>query len=37
VSAYVFIAATAAVLYVMWKRQFASDAREALLGDPPPP
>jgi uncharacterized membrane protein len=32
VSAYVFMAATAAVLYVMWRRQFASDAREALLG-----
>jgi uncharacterized membrane protein len=33
VSAYLFIAATAAVLYVMWRRQFASDAREALLGN----
>ena len=37
VSAYVLLATTAAVLYVMWRRQFASDAREALLGDPPPP
>jgi len=36
VSAYVFIAATAAVLYVMWKRQFASDAREAVMGDTTP-
>lgn len=37
VSATVFMAATAAVLYVMWRRQFASDAREALLrGDPTP-
>jgi uncharacterized membrane protein len=33
VSAYVFMAATAAVLYVMWHRQFASDARQALLGE----
>ncbi len=33
VSAYVFMAATAAVLYVMWRRQFASDARAALLGN----
>ena len=33
VSAYVFIAATAAVLYVMWRRQFASDARQALLDE----
>jgi uncharacterized membrane protein len=33
ISAYVFMAATAAVLYVMWRRQFASDAREALLGE----
>jgi uncharacterized membrane protein len=31
VSAYVFIVATGAVLYVMWQRQFASDARAALL------
>jgi uncharacterized membrane protein len=31
ISAYVFIAATAAVLYVMWQRQFASDARAALM------
>jgi uncharacterized membrane protein len=30
VSAYVFAAATAAVLVVMWRRQFASDAVEAL-------
>jgi uncharacterized membrane protein len=30
-SAYVFIATTGAVLYVMWQRQFASDARTALL------
>ena len=30
-SAYVFIATTGAVLYVMWRRQFASDARAALL------
>jgi uncharacterized membrane protein len=30
-SAYVFIATTGAVLYVMWRRQFASDARTALL------
>ena len=29
VSAYVLIAATAAVLYVMWRRQFASDALDA--------
>jgi uncharacterized membrane protein len=33
VSAYVFMAATAAVLYVMWRRQFASDARQALLDE----
>ena len=26
ISAYVFMAATAAVLYVIWRRQFASDA-----------
>jgi uncharacterized membrane protein len=32
VSAYVFAAATAAVLVVMWRRQFASDARRVLLG-----
>jgi uncharacterized membrane protein len=31
VSAHAFIVATAAVLYVMWQRQFASDARSALL------
>jgi uncharacterized membrane protein len=30
-SAYVLMAGTAAVLYVMWRRQFASDARDALL------
>jgi uncharacterized membrane protein len=30
-SAYVFAAATAAVLVVMWRRQFASDARRVLL------
>jgi uncharacterized membrane protein len=34
VSAYVFIAATAAVLYVIWRRQFASDAIAALLSEP---
>jgi uncharacterized membrane protein len=34
VSAYLFMAATAAVLYVMWRRQFISDARiAALSGD----
>jgi len=33
VSAYVFMAVTAAVLYVMWRRQFASDARQALLDE----
>jgi uncharacterized membrane protein len=32
ISAYVFAGATAAVLYVMWQRQFASDARSALIG-----
>jgi uncharacterized membrane protein len=32
---YFFIASTAAVLYVMWRRQFASDARNVLL-DPEP-
>jgi uncharacterized membrane protein len=32
ISAYLFIATTAAVLYVMWQRQFASDARKALVG-----
>jgi uncharacterized membrane protein len=31
VSAYVFAAATAAALAVMWRRQFASDARRVLL------
>jgi len=30
ISAYVFMAATAAVLYVIWRRQFASDAIAAL-------
>ena len=30
-SAYVFVLATAAVLVVMWRRQFASDARRVLL------
>jgi uncharacterized membrane protein len=30
---YVFFASTAAVLYVMWRRQFASDARRALMKD----
>jgi uncharacterized membrane protein len=30
VSAYVLFATTAAVMYVMWQRQFASDARRAL-------
>ncbi|WP_324617391.1 DUF599 domain-containing protein [Microvirga alba] len=29
---YVFVVATAAVLYVMWRRQFISDARLAALG-----
>lgn len=34
VSAYLFVAATAGVLYVMWRRQFISDARiAALSGD----
>ena len=31
VSGYVFMAATAAVLLVMWRRQFASDARRAVV------
>jgi uncharacterized membrane protein len=31
ISAYVLMATTAAVLYVMWRRQFMSDAREAVL------
>jgi uncharacterized membrane protein len=31
----VFLAATAGVLYVMWRRQFASDARAVLLEDEP--
>lgn len=30
ISGYVFMATTAAVLFVMWRRQFASDARQAL-------
>jgi uncharacterized membrane protein len=34
VSAAVFIVATAAVLFVMWRRQFASAALEAILADP---
>ncbi len=37
VSAYVLMAATAAVLYVMWHRQFASDALAALERGPWPP
>ncbi|HEY8383680.1 MAG TPA: DUF599 family protein [Microvirga sp.] len=32
VSPWIFMGATGAVLYVMWRRQFASDARAALLG-----
>jgi uncharacterized membrane protein len=32
----VFMASTAAVLYVMWRRQFKSDARAALLGEDHP-
>ncbi|SCY95289.1 DUF599 domain-containing protein [Microvirga guangxiensis] len=32
ISAYLFIAATAGVLFVMWRRQFISDARDAALG-----
>ena len=36
VSPYVFAVATAAALVVMWRRQFASDARRVLLeGEPP--
>ena len=31
ISAYVLMATTAAVMYVMWRRQFMSDAREAVL------
>jgi uncharacterized membrane protein len=31
VSPYLFIAATAGVLYVMWRRQFVSGARAALM------
>lgn len=37
VSPYVLMAATAAVFYVMWKRQFASDALAALEQGPWPP
>ena len=37
VSAYVLMAATAAVFYVMWRRQFASDALAALDRGPWPP
>jgi uncharacterized membrane protein len=33
ISSYLFIAATAGVLFVMWRRQFISDARDAALGD----
>ncbi len=32
ISAYLFIAATAGILLVMWRRQFISDARDAALG-----
>jgi uncharacterized membrane protein len=32
VSSYVFMAATAGILFVMWRRQFVSDAREAAMG-----
>ena len=32
VSAYIFMAATAGVLFVMWRRQFISDALDAVLG-----
>jgi uncharacterized membrane protein len=31
VSPYVFLITTAGILYVTWARQFASDARDALL------
>jgi uncharacterized membrane protein len=37
VSPYLLIIATAAVLGVMWRRQFASDAVQAILGDAPLP
>ncbi|NNM72902.1 DUF599 domain-containing protein [Enterovirga aerilata] len=37
VSAYVLMASTAAVLFVMWRRQFASDALAALGRGPWPP
>src|SRR5688500_8467924 len=33
VSAYIFMAGTAACLFVMWRRQFASDALKALSND----
>jgi uncharacterized membrane protein len=32
ISSYLFIAATAGVVFVMWRRQFISDARDAALG-----
>ncbi|PVE23838.1 DUF599 domain-containing protein [Microvirga sp. KLBC 81] len=32
ISAYLFIVATAGILFVMWRRQFLSDARDAALG-----
>ncbi|WP_445503224.1 DUF599 domain-containing protein [Microvirga sp. G4-2] len=32
ISSYLFIAATAGILFVMWRRQFLSDARDAALG-----
>ncbi|HEU6442092.1 MAG TPA: DUF599 family protein [Microvirga sp.] len=32
ISAYLFIVATAGVLFVMWRRQFVSDAHDAALG-----
>jgi uncharacterized membrane protein len=31
-SAYIFMAATACVLFVMWRRQFVSDALDAAMG-----
>ncbi len=37
VSGYVLIASTAAVLFVMWHREFASDALAALAKSPAPP
>lgn len=33
ISAYLFIVVTGGVLYVMWRRQFVSDARDAVLGE----